>query len=151
MDTEFSKTRFGMSNRLENAICRVEEIDGYRNLHDAIPVFLFLASGVFATRSFFWLIDFTTWLGFYKLGPVLPSLVSFVLLFVVWVLTFLAFMSLLEWMKFRNIRTFANNRLSNLTLTADEVCELKHFVKSKTWKHDYILKDVVATLESADL
>ena len=151
MATEISKTRFGMSNRLENAIYRVEEIDGYRNLHDAIPILLFLVSGGLAARSFFWLIDFMTWLGFDKLDPVFPSLISYVLLFIVWILTFLAFMSLLEWMKLRNIREFANNRLSNLMLTEDEVCKLKEIVKSKTWKHDRILKDVAATLESASL
>ncbi|WP_428641578.1 hypothetical protein [Roseibium sp.] len=149
MTVKISKAHSGASDELENTLDRIKEIDRYKNLHDAVPILLFLTTGALAARSFFWLIDLMTWLGIGKLDALLPTSLSFVLLFVVWVLAFLGFMSLLDWMKFGNIRTLANNRLSNLALTTEEIHALKNVLKSKTWKHDHILKDVAAHLEGS--
>lgn len=146
MDPESSETPLGTSGNLGKAIFRIEEIDGFTNLHDAVPILLFLASGGLAARSFFWLIDLLTWLGLGNLDPGVPSSISLVLFFVVWITAFLVSMSLLEWMKFKNIRTATIKRSSQITLTTDEVSRLKNIVKSRAWKHDRISKDVAAKL-----
>lgn len=148
MNTHFPDNHSGLSGKIKNTLNRIEEIDQHRNMHGAVPMLLFLLSGGFAARSYFWLIDLATWLGLGKLDPVFPASISFILLFVVWMLAFLACMSLLEWMRFKNIRTSAGNRLSQLMLTADEVHLLNRAVRSKTWKHDRILKEVTANLET---
>ena len=146
MNTENSRIRSDRPDKVRNALLIVEDIDKHRNLHDAIPTVLFFVSAGFAVRSFFWIIDFTTWLGFDKLDPVFPASIGFIFLFVVWILTFLAFMSLLEVKKFKNVRTVASNRLSSLMLNPSELSELRDIVTSRTWKHDHILKSVVASL-----
>lgn len=139
----------GLTGKVKNTLKRMEEIDQHRNLHRAVPILLFLLSGGFAARSYFWLIDLATWVGLGKLDPVFPASVAFILFFVVWMLVFLAGMSLLEWMHFRNIRSSASNRLSKLKLTTDEIRLLNRAVGSRTWRHDRILKDVTARLEAA--
>ena len=139
----------GKPGNLETAIRRLEDVDGYRNLHDSIPVLLFVASAGLAARSFFWLIDITTWLGLGRIDPVVPSSISFVLLFVVWIVAFLGFSVVLDRMRFKNLRKFAALRLSDLALTRDELRALKEIVQSRNWKHDRILKDFADDLLAA--
>ena len=55
-------------------------------------------------------------------------------------------MSLSEAMGFKDVRTMASNRLSNLMLNPGELRELREIVISKTWKHDRILKSVLTDL-----
>ena len=146
MNTENSRIRSDRPDRVRDAVLVIEDIDKLRNLHDAIPSLLFFASAGFSVRCFFWIIDFATWLGFDKLDPILPASTAFILLFVVWILAFLALMSLLEATEFKNVRTVAGNRLSDLMLNPGELRELQGIVTSRTWKHDCILKSVVARL-----
>lgn len=136
-----------LSGKVEHALGRIEDIDRYKNLHGAIPILLFLVSGALAARSYFWLIDLTTWLGLGRVDPIFPASMSFILLFVVWMLAFLAAMSLLQWMNFRDIRTSAKSRLSHLDLTAEEARVLESMVKSRSWKHERELRDATAGLE----
>ena len=142
-NSRISSTRL---DKVRDALIIIEDSDKHRNLHNAIPPVLFFTSGGLSARSFFWIIDFTTWLGFDKLSPVFPASLAFIFLFVVWIFTFLAFLSLLEATKFRNIRNVASYRLSNLMLNPGELREIQDIVNSRTWKHDSIVKSVVAGL-----
>jgi hypothetical protein len=146
MNGDNSRISSARPDKVRDALLIIEDSDKHRNLHDAIPFVLFFASAGFSVRSFFWIIDFTTWLGFDKLGPVVPASLAFIFLFVVWIFTFLAFMSLLAATKFTNVRNVASYRLSNLMLNPSELREIQDIVTSRTWKHDYILKSVVASL-----
>ena len=138
-----------MSERLEFTIGRIKEIDSYRNLHRSVPTVLFLVSGAFALRSFFWLIDLMNWLNVDKLHSVLPSSISFVLIFVVWLLAFLACMSLLELLKLKNIHASILSQIYNSDLSSNEVCELRDILNSKTWNHEQILRDIAVQLKAS--
>lgn len=134
------------SGRLANLFAAFEEIDARRNMHGSVPIVLFLLSGGLAAASFFVLVDILTWFGLDKLDPALPSAISFVLIFVIWILIFLAFMSALEWLNIVDIKTLAEKKLRQASLTEHEKRTVKSTVDANTWRHDRIMKGIVADL-----
>jgi hypothetical protein len=136
------------NDKLIEAVSLLENIDGFRNRRAGYVIIAFIISCSISVRSFFWLIDLTTWLGLEKFHVTAPASVSFVLIFLVFVLVFMALNSLLEMMGFRDIARIIEKQLSDLSLNADELRELGHVAESRNWKQGRIYRDVVAKLSS---
>ena len=149
MDTDNRDRAPARTEGLDAAARLMEEVDGCRNLHPSVPVFLFLAAGGVAVRSFFWGIDVATWLGFDRVDPVLPASISFVTMFVVWILAYLSGMTLLDRMKFRDVRLIARNRLERLALSGEELRVLRRRIGAGGNRHANTLNEVISRLEAA--
>lgn len=142
-------THANKSSGLKAALDHLEMLDGARNLHEAVPIALFVGAGAFSMRSFFWMVDLFTWMGLGQVDEVLPSTIAFVLTFIVWMLTFLLASTVLQKMKFENIRSHALSRLVSLDLSRADKEALRVLVHGRAWTHDQILKDVVTRFANA--
>lgn len=137
--------------KIDDALSILDVADQYKNLHGGITSILFFACAGFSVRTFFWISDFTNWLGFGSVDPILPSTIAFIMIFVVWIFSFLAIMSALEAMGLRDVEAMARLRLSTLTLRPDELRQLRDIASQRNWRNGQIFESVVADLITAHL
>lgn len=139
------------SAKLRDAVFLLEGIDSYRNLHVSVAIIFFIISAGSGVRTFFLLSDLSLWGEVSEYVALMITSICFVLIFPVWILTFFFFMFLLDVMGIKDLRTAARSRLSNLTLSLDELNELRDVLASREWRHGHIFKSVVADMTNAEL
>lgn len=124
----------------------LDGIDKHRNLHVIVSILLFFSSFGFAVLSFLVISDLLLWEGVKETVARFLIALSWILTFPIWFLTFLFAMSVLDAMGIKDLRSVARHRLSGLTLSPDELCELRDALAYREWKHRYIFESVVTDL-----
>ena len=134
------------SENLRQALFALEEIDGYGNLNRGLAIFSFVFSGCVGVFAFLRMVDLSTWLYVREFMSVMLISIGWIVLFVVWVLTFLLIVVLFEAMGIRDLRSVAGSSLSRLTLSRDELRELRDALTTRNWKHGHIFERAVDRL-----
>jgi hypothetical protein len=131
------------SVKLHDALSILGSVDGRRNLNSLAYIFVFLFSSSFAVLPFFIISDLILLEGVKE--TVARSLIalSWVLIIPIWILTFLFVLSMLDRM---GIRSAARRRLSGLTLSLDELHQLRDHLVNREWKHGRIFERVLTDL-----
>lgn len=129
-----------------DALSVLERIDGYRNLHTGVAVLCFFVSAGFGVLAFFLATELALWFGVSKHAALLVVSVSWVLIFPVWVLVYLIVLSLLGALGIRDLRAAVRHRLSDLTLSPDQLRDLQGALVSRPWRHGRIFKRAIAEL-----
>ncbi len=144
MDTE---DRSADAGTIDCALSILESIDEHRKLHKSAPVLAFLASGTMGVFSFFLTLDLTKWFGLDVNEMWMQISIPYALSVLVWVFSFLLILSALYSMGFRDLGSFANERLSNLDLSPDELDQLLRDVEAREFKHQEILAGVITDMK----
>ncbi len=134
------------SARMQKAILLFDNVDKRFRLRAVFAIIAFFFSCGLGFRSFFWLIDLTTWLGLEKVHITGPSLVSFILIFVVTILVFACLISLIDALVLGDIIDDTGHRLSALTLNENERQELLGAVRSDNWKQGQVIRSMITKL-----
>jgi hypothetical protein len=134
-----------------DALFILEDIDKYRNLHPSVAVISFFVSAGFGVLAFFLINESVLWVGINEQAALLVVSISWVLIFPVWALIFLFIMSVLDVMGIMDVRSVVRYRLSNLTLSQDQLHELHNILASRNWRHGHIFKSVIADLTKEQL
>ena len=143
MNAEESNKPPERSVRLRDALSILGRMDERRNLSRMAFIFVFLASFCFAVFSFFVISDLILWEGVKETVARTIIALSWILIIPIWILTFLLVLSMLDRM---GIRTAARQRLSGLTLSLDELHELRDRLADRAWKHGRIFQRVITDL-----
>ena len=142
---------FAKPHSRRDALFILEDIDKYRNLHSSAAIVSFLVSAGFAVLAFFLVNESVLWVGINEQVALLLVSISWVLIFPIWALIFLFMMSALYVMGIMDVRSVVRYRLSNLTLSQDQLHELHNILASRNWKHGRIFKSVIADLTKEQL
>jgi len=134
------------SENLRRALFALEEIDGYGNLNHGLAISCFVISGSAGVYAFFRMVDLAAWLNVSEFMSLTLISAGWIVLFLVWVLAFLLIVMLCEALGIQDLRSVAGNSLSPLTLSHDELRELRGLLATRTWKHGSIFERVVDKL-----
>lgn len=144
---------FGRTDKLQDAIFILEDIDKCRNVHPGAAVFFFFASAGVSVTAFFSIYDLFLLINDAVLNVKVSEHVAltiislaWIMIFPMWVLAFLLIFSVLGAMGFTDVQSVTKYRLSNLELGFDELHELHAVLASRNWKHGRIFESVVADL-----
>ena len=129
--------------KLHDALAILGSVDQRRNLNRMAYILVFFASSCFAVLAFFIISDLLLWEGVKETVARLLIAISWILIIPIWILTFLLVISMLDSM---GIRSVARQRLSGLTLSLDELHELRDLLVDREWKHGRIFKSVITDL-----
>jgi hypothetical protein len=133
-------------NRLNDTYRTIEELDAWRNLPDAVSVFLFFVSGGVAVSAFFLINNLILWPGINEHLATSLVIISWVLIFPIWVLTFLVLQAFLHSVGFKGLKGAAKKKLVDLNLGSDELLEVRDVLASKELRHDSLFKDAITDL-----
>ena len=142
---KLDRTSQGREN-LHRAQGVLEDMDQFGDLNRGLAIISFIFSGGVGVYAFFLMVDLATWLNVDEFMSLMLISAGWIVLFVAWVLTFLLIVSLFEAMGVRDLRSVAKKSLSDLTLSLDELRELRDVVATRSWKHGYIFERVVDNL-----
>ncbi len=134
-----------------DALFILEDIDKFRNLHPSVAIICFFISAGLGVLAFFLINESVLWAGITEQVALLLVSISWVLIFPIWALIFLFIMSVLDVMGIRDVRSVVRYRLSNLTLSQDQLHELHNILASRNWRHGHIFKSVIADLTKEQL
>ena len=143
MTEDVSSTHQQRSAKLHDALAILGLVDGRRNLGRAASIGVFFASAGIAVLAFFIISDLLLWPGVKETVARTLIVISWILIIPIWLLTFLFLMLILDRI---GIRSDARQRLSGLTLSLDELHELRDRLTDRQWKHGRIFKRVIADL-----
>ena len=141
----------GPTDNLRHAVSELEDMDNHRNLHRGVAILCFFAAAGIGFGVFSLLLDLASMVVVSELVTSLIIAISLIMIFPVWFLAFAFILSVLDAMEIRDVRSVAENRLSNSGLGAEELRELGDILASRVWRHGRIFRNVVADLTEGQL
>jgi hypothetical protein len=146
MNTEDANGRNGRRVALRDALSIFEDLDRYRNLRRGVAIVVFLVSAGCGVRAFFLLNESVLWAGIHEQLAYLLVCLAWVLLFPIMALVFLLIMSVLDAMGIKDLRAAVRYRLSNLSLSQDQLLELRDVLASRPWRHGRMFRKIISDL-----
>lgn len=131
---------------LHDALSIFEDLDRYRHLRRSVAIVIFLVSAGFGVHAFFLISESVLWVGVDEQVAYLLVSLSLILIFPIMAVIFLVFMSALDAMGVRDLRAAVRYRLSKLSLSQDQLLELRDVLASRHWRHGRMFNSIIADL-----
>ncbi len=146
MNADVSNGHAERTVKVHDALSMLDSIDKHRNLHVIAVILVFYFSFGIGILSFFIINNLLIFEGISRFLALGLVSISFVLIFPIWVLSFLFTTIMLDTMGIKDLRSITRYRLSDLTLSLDELHELRHHLVDREWKHGRIFENVITDL-----
>jgi hypothetical protein len=146
MNADVSNGHAERTVKVRDALSMLDSIDKHCNLHVSASILVFFSSFGFGILSFFVIYNLIIFDGITEFVALMLISISFVLIIPIWVLSFLFTMTMLDTMGIKDLRSITRHRLSGLTLSFDELRELREHLMDREWKHGRIFENVITDL-----